>query len=132
MGELPSGRDPSNRPQITVATHTKKNVPEYNVKVTLDSPAKKPAQSVIEFNRPFANWFDAEGHFVTIPFQEMLATAIPSVGKLDTRRVKPVEAESQYSDQVLEAVLAASSASATGSAVGAEAVAAKASKRRKA
>jgi hypothetical protein len=122
----------ANRLKVTISTHTKKNVPEYNVKVVVDSP--KSPQSVIEFVRPFAGWFDAEGHFVTVPFQEMLATAVPSVGKLDSRRIaKPTEPESQYSEEVLDALLTAtSSASATGSAAGTEAAANKTSKRRKA
>lgn len=129
-GVVYEGTSPSGE-KLTISTHTKKNVPEYNVKVTVDSP--KSPQSVIEFTRPFAGWFDAQGHFVTVPFQEMLATAVPSVGKLDSRRItKPTEPDSQYSDEVLEALLAASSsATATGSAAGTEAAAKKTSKRRK-
>lgn len=127
------------RLQISIASSTKKNVPTYNLTITL-TPKSSSAPQKFEISRPFAAWFDAEGHFVPVPFQEMLATSVPAIGKLDARRVvKPgavtthePAGEAEYNPDVLDAVLAASaSASATGSAAGTEA-AKKASKRRKA
>ncbi|KAM0330039.1 hypothetical protein ACHAQA_004210 [Verticillium albo-atrum] len=123
QGTSPSGE------KISIATSTVKNVPTYNLKITLTP--KSGAPTTLDLARPFTQWFDAKGTFVVVPFQEMLATGIPAVGKLDSRRVRSgAEAEKQqeeYDPEVLNALLAASpSASATGSAA-----ATKATKRRK-
>ncbi|CRK26928.1 hypothetical protein BN1708_000714 [Verticillium longisporum] len=106
------------------------NVPTYHLKITLTP--KSGAPTTIDLAKPFAQWFDSKGTFVVVPFQEMLATGVPAIGKLDTRRVRSgAEAEKQqdaYDPAVLDAVLAAqSSASATGSAAES-----KSAKRRKA
>jgi signal peptidase complex subunit 2 len=41
---------------------------------------------------PFSEWFDAAGHFVTTPFQEMLATKSPIIGAADPKRVASAKA----------------------------------------
>ncbi len=66
-------------------------------------------------SRAFADWFDTAGNFVVPPFQAMLATSIPLIGKIDVKRAaaaaKPaVEAPGQqYSADVLAALAASTS-----------------------
>ncbi|KAL6871998.1 microsomal signal peptidase 25 kDa subunit domain-containing protein [Trichoderma novae-zelandiae] len=113
QGVAPSGD------QITVATSAKKLDPTYRLSITVTD---KSAQSrIVEIAKPFASFFDESGYFVAAPFQQILATAVPIVGKLDPKRIK---SESQdmlnASPELLDAILAANSTSATST--GAEAV----------
>ncbi|KAL7786771.1 microsomal signal peptidase 25 kDa subunit domain-containing protein [Trichoderma ceciliae] len=121
QGVSPSGE------KITVASATKKLDPTYRLAVTVTDRSSK--SRIIEVAKPFASFFDESGYFVAIPFQEILATAVPVVGKLDPKRIK---SESQdvlnANPELLDAVLAATSPSA--SSTGAEA--AEGGKRRKA
>ncbi|WYZ42831.1 hypothetical protein EsH8_VI_000530 [Colletotrichum jinshuiense] len=121
-GTVYEGTSPSGE-KINIATSTKKNVPTYNLKITLTG--KKGEKKTLELSKPFAQWFDSQGHFVTIPFQEILATNIPVIGKLDPKRVKSTS--QAYSADVLDALYAESKAAGTG----AEPVAKGSSKRRK-
>jgi signal peptidase complex subunit 2 len=81
-------------------------------------------------------WFDGQGRFVTVPFQQMLATGVPLVGKLNPERVVlsqglPKELL-EGSPEVLDAILASGGgATGLGSAVASETGAKKATKRRK-
>lgn len=78
--------------------------------------------------RPFADWFDSAGHLVAAPLQTVLATAIPTVGRLDPKRV--VSQSQSYTPDMLDALAAAT---ATGSeATGTESSGKKGGKRRKA
>ncbi|KAI1505344.1 microsomal signal peptidase 25 kDa subunit-domain-containing protein [Biscogniauxia marginata] len=110
--------------KISIATSTKKNLPIYNVKVTV-TPKKGEAQT-IEFARSFTEWFDVQGHFIALPFQTMLATTVPLVGKADPKRAAAATPDFLNADsEVLDALLAAQT-------TGADANAGKKSKRRKA
>lgn len=106
-----------------------KNVPVYNLTVTLTPKSGSPV--TITISRPFNQWFDAKGHFIAVPFQEMLASSVPAIGKLDARRAKPststAPADGGYTAETPDAI---SSADATGSAAGAEAAAKKPTRRR--
>lgn len=63
--------------------------------------------------KPFASFFDESGYFVAVPFQEILATAVPAVGKLDPKRVKSESQELLNTNpELLDAVLAASATGA--------------------
>ncbi|KAI1489386.1 microsomal signal peptidase 25 kDa subunit-domain-containing protein [Biscogniauxia mediterranea] len=115
--------------KISVATSTKKNVPIYHVKVTI-TPKKGEVQT-IELARSFTEWFDAQGHFIALPFQTMLATTVPLVGKADPKRAAVDTPDFMNTDSgVLDALLAAQSTGAEST--GADANAGKKSKRRKA
>ncbi|KAI0593422.1 microsomal signal peptidase 25 kDa subunit-domain-containing protein [Biscogniauxia sp. FL1348] len=115
--------------KISVATSTKKNVPIYNVKVTV-TPKKGEVQT-IELARSFTEWFDAQGHFIALPFQTMLATTVPLVGKADPKRAAVDTSDFMNTNsEVLDALLAAQSTGAEST--GADASAGKKSKRRKA
>ncbi|TPX08784.1 uncharacterized protein E0L32_009724 [Thyridium curvatum] len=133
VGTTPAGET------VTVASSTKKNVPVYNLSVTTTSSTKSGAGApqTVKIARSFSEWFDAAGHFVAPPFQTMLATGVPAIGKLDKKRVaaaagaptsagasaaaaSPAETQGQYSQEMLDALAAASAdgASSTGSTTG--------------
>ncbi|KYK56943.1 Signal peptidase complex subunit 2 [Drechmeria coniospora] len=123
QGLAPSGE------KITISTKANKNDPTYLVTITVEP--KKGGVQVIELAKPFAAFFDETGRFVAAPFQEILASAIPAIGKQDPKRVKIVSQDKlDANPELLEAVLAASAAD--GSASGAEPTEKKAGKRRKA
>ncbi|KAF0326270.1 microsomal signal peptidase 25 kDa subunit [Colletotrichum asianum] len=124
-GTVYEGTSPSGE-KVNIATSTKKNVPIYNMKITITP--KNGASKTLELAKPFNQWFDSQGHFVASPFQEILATNIPTIGKLDPKRVQSTS--QTYSADVLDALYAESTA--TGSGSGAEAAAKGSSKRRKA
>lgn len=58
--------------------------------------------------KEFAGWFDEVGYFVAAPFQEMLASAVPAIGKQDPKRVKASQEMLDANPDLLDAVLAAS------------------------
>ncbi|POS76917.1 microsomal signal peptidase 25 kDa subunit [Diaporthe helianthi] len=118
--------------QITIATHTKKNVPIYNLAITITPKTGSP--TTINLSRSFTEWFDAAGRFVATPFQTMLASTVPVIGSLDPKRANAPTAESvpQYTDEELSAMLAAASASSDGTAEATGSSAKKGGKRRKA
>lgn len=66
--------------------------------------------------KEFAGWFDEVGFFVAAPFQEMLASAVPLIGKQDPKRVKASREMLDANPDLLDAVLAASGTEAAGEA----------------
>lgn len=108
--------------QITISTETKKNVPIYNLAITISSPKSGKPQTM-NLSRSFTEWFDETGHFVVTPFQSMLATSVPVVGTLDPSRVNADTKETtpaannavggaEYTAEELDAILAATGADA--------------------
>ncbi|OAA71321.1 Signal peptidase complex subunit 2 [Cordyceps fumosorosea ARSEF 2679] len=111
QGTAPSGDE------ITISTTTKKNVPIYNLDITVRPKRAadgKPQKYTLA--REFAGWFDEVGFFVAAPFQEMLASAVPLIGKQDPKRVKASAATVDASPDLLDAVLAASATEGKGEA----------------
>ncbi|KAK3936479.1 signal peptidase complex subunit SPC2 [Diplogelasinospora grovesii] len=90
---------------VKIATSTKKNVPQYNLTITTTSKSGK--SETIAVSRPFTEWFDAAGHFVALPFQTMLATSIPAVGRLDPQRAQAGQDEKMaaYTPEMLAALV---------------------------
>ncbi|KAK7744861.1 hypothetical protein SLS53_003094 [Cytospora paraplurivora] len=107
VGTAPSGET------ITIATHTKKNIPIYNLAISI-APKSGGKPRTIDLSRSFTEWFDAAGHFVVTPFQTVLASTVPVIGNLDPKRanVQQEEAASgpQYTEEELTALLAAAGA----------------------
>ncbi|KGQ07624.1 Signal peptidase complex subunit SPC2 [Beauveria bassiana D1-5] len=66
--------------------------------------------------KEFAGWFDEVGFFVAAPFQEMLASAVPLIGKQDPKRVTASRETLDANPDLLDAVLAASATEAKGEA----------------
>ncbi|KAK2058928.1 microsomal signal peptidase 25 kDa subunit [Colletotrichum caudatum] len=108
-GTVYEGTSPSGE-KISIATSTKKNDPTYHMKITLTS--KNGEKKTLDLSKPFAEWFDPQGHFVAVPFQEVLATNISTIGKLDPKRIK--SASQTYSANVLNALYAESTATGSG------------------
>ncbi|KAI3544365.1 microsomal signal peptidase 25 kDa subunit [Colletotrichum abscissum] len=108
-GTVYEGTSPSGE-KVNIATSTKKNVPTYNMKITLTS--KNGENKVINLSQPFNQWFDSQGRFVAVPFQEILATNIPAVGKLDPKRI--ASTSQGYSTDVLDALYAENTATGSG------------------
>ncbi|CAG7562898.1 unnamed protein product [Fusarium equiseti] len=104
-GASPSGE------KVSIASSTKKNVPIYNLTVTVTD--KNSKSNVYKVSKPFSDWFDETGQFVAVPFQSMLANAVPVIGKRDPKRVTVSKELLDASPDVLDAILAAN-ANATG------------------
>ena len=122
-----------------MATWTKKNVPTYNLKITVspadEKGAKNKSQSqTTELARPFTAWFDVQGRFVALPFQTMLATAVPAIGRADPKRAGAAgnqESDLLSADPATLDALLASSSEATGAETAAAAAGGKKSKQRR-
>lgn len=103
--------------QVTIATSTKKNIPIYNLTITLTSKASSKPQN-ITLARSFTEWFDEKGHFVALPFQTMLASSVTVIGKFDPKRATLNAASGEeYTVDELDALIAGDgTATASGSA----------------
>ncbi|KAI1386917.1 SPC25-domain-containing protein [Hypoxylon trugodes] len=124
--------------KISIATSTKKNIPIYNIKITI-TPKSTNKPETIELARPFTEWFDVQGHFIARPFQTILATAVPLIAKADPKRVQaaPATSTSDFLNADADVLDAIAASQSTSTATGAEtetpaAGSGKKSKRRKA
>ncbi|KAI0144650.1 microsomal signal peptidase 25 kDa subunit-domain-containing protein [Xylariaceae sp. FL1272] len=70
--------------KISISTATTKNIPIYNLTITITPKNSKPSE--IKLSRSFAQWFDAQGRFITLPFQVMLASSVPLIAQADPKR----------------------------------------------
>ncbi|KAK0628466.1 microsomal signal peptidase 25 kDa subunit-domain-containing protein [Bombardia bombarda] len=85
------------------------------IRITTATPSATEELRNTVLTRPFTEWFDGAGHFVAAPFQAMLASSIPVVGRLDPKRVAAAATEtssfeSKYSAEILQALENAESA----------------------
>ncbi|KAM3505410.1 hypothetical protein MY10362_002960 [Beauveria mimosiformis] len=110
QGTAPSGD------KITISTTTKKNVPVYNLEITVQPKRAGEKTQKYSLAKKFAGWFDEVGFFVAAPFQEMLASAVPLIGKQDPKRVTASRETLDANPDLLDAVLAASATEAKGEA----------------
>ncbi|KAH6969616.1 hypothetical protein HG530_005304 [Fusarium avenaceum] len=108
-GIIYEGTSPSGE-KISISSSTKKNVPIYNLAVTVTDKSSKP--SVHKISKPFTGWFDETGQFVAVPFQELLANSVPVIGKRDPKRVTVSSELLGASPDVLDAILAANATGA--------------------
>ena len=126
VGVAPSGET------ITVASSTTKNLPIYNLTVTLFSAKKSVPDKTIRISRCFSEWFDVTGAFIALPFQTMLASSVALIGKHDPKRVAgAVDGVEQSGLQEIPAKVLDAMMAATGTETEAS-TAKKAGKRRKA
>jgi signal peptidase complex subunit 2 len=79
IGTSPSGET------IRISSSTTKHIPKYKLAVTTTSKDGKVKEQKIE--RRFTDWFDAAGHFVMKPFQQMFASNVEVIGKVDSKNV---------------------------------------------
>ncbi|KAI9884152.1 MAG: ER membrane complex subunit 3 [Watsoniomyces obsoletus] len=75
--------------KLHVESRVEKYNPTYFLSIRYSKPGRVENWQSMELNAPFAKWFDAEGHFVAVHFQQWLATEIPVVGAADPKRVIP-------------------------------------------
>ncbi|KAM5345338.1 hypothetical protein ACJ41O_011200 [Fusarium nematophilum] len=127
-GIIYEGTSPSGE-KISISSSTKKNVPVYNLAITVTDNNSK--STVLKLSKPFTSWFDQTGQFVAIPFQEVLASSVPLIGKRDPKRVAVSQDLLDANPDVLDAILAANSTAPTGSSTAAEPTGKKGGKRRK-
>jgi len=80
IGTLPSGE------RISISSSTTKHVPLYKLKIITWSGKQAPGLTK-QLVKPFAEWFDEKGHFIAKPFQQMLASNVAILGKLDPKNV---------------------------------------------
>ncbi|OAF59246.1 hypothetical protein VC83_04471 [Pseudogymnoascus destructans] len=102
--------------KIAISTSTKKHTPTYTLTITSQS-ASAPTATTTTLSCPFTDWFDSAGHFVALPFQQMLAGAAPVIGKADPGRASAGGAGAGVAalrETVEEAVRASGSAVAGG------------------
>ncbi|KAK3362980.1 microsomal signal peptidase 25 kDa subunit-domain-containing protein [Lasiosphaeria hispida] len=103
IGTAPSGET------LRITSETpRKTLPEYHLTVEIEGK-KGGKKETLVVTGSFTDWFDAVGHFVAPPFQSMLASAVPVIGKHDPKRVAPAEeAASAYTPEMLDALSKAS------------------------
>jgi signal peptidase complex subunit 2 len=100
--------------RIEVSTKTEKFTPVYNLSVTTSRKGGK--KETVSIKKPFNLWFDKAGHFVVLPFQQMLASGVKIVGEADPTKVvegrkkeKKVEESNMTMDDKWASLLAESS-----------------------
>lgn len=110
--------------QVQIATHTEKNTPIYHLSIILTPKSGGSKPKTLTLTRSFTEWFDEKGHFVAAPFQIMLASNVPAVGRCDPKRAQVIGGPSAGQDNLtttteeLDAIIAggkADTAEATGS-----------------
>lgn len=62
-------------------------MPIYNLSVTTWGKGDKDKGKTVGVKKPFTQWFDRKGGFVVLPFQQMIASAVDVVGKMDPGKV---------------------------------------------
>ncbi|KAI9824260.1 MAG: hypothetical protein M1832_002067 [Thelocarpon impressellum] len=68
--------------EIRISSRTEKFSPLYHLTIRT-RPSPSSCWTTSEISAPFTAWFDAEGHFVALPFQQFLARNIAVVGAAD-------------------------------------------------
>lgn len=117
---LLSASPTTNQTQIEVSTTVKKHVSIYNLTATYTYASSPKIPNSVSISKPFAEWFDASGKFVALPFQQMLASEVPVIGKADPARALKPEADLKELQETLMAADAVATAKASGSAVSGE------------
>jgi signal peptidase complex subunit 2 len=118
------------RKQILISTSVDKYIPTYNVNVVVVGTERDAKPQELNFERPFSQWFDEAGLFVTPPFQQAFASEVAVIGRQDPKRVKTKSQEMfDENPELLDAVMAAN---AEGASTSTETGGKKGGKRRKA
>jgi hypothetical protein len=92
-------------------------VPVY--KLTVTTEGKDGKKVVKKVKMEFREWFDEKGAFITKPFQRMLASSIPVIGKADPKNAVPKkekvkEVDNRSMDEKWASLLAESSGAVEG------------------
>jgi hypothetical protein len=73
--------------KIQITSKTEKNKPIYNLTIKTFKKENPEKPHVVTLKKPFTQWFDGEGSFVPLPFQQMFASNVPVIGVADPDRV---------------------------------------------
>lgn len=103
--------------RIEISSKTEKYVPIYNLTVTTYFKDHPKVPNTVMVKKPFTQWFDKAGHFVALPFQQMVASNVKIVGQADPGKVvagkkkvvKVEEGENKSMDEKWASLLAESS-----------------------
>ncbi|KAI9809004.1 MAG: hypothetical protein M1825_002293 [Sarcosagium campestre] len=87
-----------NGSKLVIRTRVEKYDPTYFVTVESSSNAGGSPQ-VSHLRTPFSRWFDSDGRFVALPFQQWLASNIPLIGSADRVRLNNLAAKKDSIDQ---------------------------------
>lgn len=69
--------------KIQIQSKMYKHVPNYNLTITTTTrDGKKTEKHLV---KAFRGWFDAQGHFIAKPFQQMLAANVDVIGRADPK-----------------------------------------------
>jgi len=79
IGTSPSGE------KIEIFSSTTKHVPLYKLVIKTTGKDGKVKEQRVQ--KSFTKWFDEAGHFVALPFQQMFASNVEAIGKVDPTRV---------------------------------------------
>ena len=96
-GKVYTGTSP-NGDIINISSATIKHVPVYNLTITTHTKDKSATQKIVKIFCPFTEWFDAAGHFVSLPFQQMFASNVTIIGLADPKRVVKKEKKAPVDD----------------------------------
>src|ERR1700722_15956891 len=91
----------------------------YNLTVTYYTASHPSVPNTVRISRPFMQWFDAAGHFVALPFQQMFAGEVPVIGKADPRKAVAVDGKFVQTTAASQAVQPALGKIAAGRGTGA-------------
>lgn len=73
--------------KIQIVSRTEKHKPIYNLTISTFKKENPEKPHVVNLKKPFTQWFDKEGRFVVLPFQQMFASNVPVIGVADPDRV---------------------------------------------
>ncbi|KAG9235033.1 putative signal peptidase complex subunit SPC2 [Amylocarpus encephaloides] len=79
------GTLPSTGEKITVQSRTEKHKPVYRLTVTTTGRDGQRVRKMVD--KAFSNWFDVRGHFCAKPFQQILASGVEVLGRVDPKNV---------------------------------------------
>jgi hypothetical protein len=103
--------------KITIQSQTDKFIPVY--KLTVTTEGKDGKKVVKKVKMEFREWFDEKGAFITKPFQRLLASSVPVIGKADPKNAVPKkekvkEVDNRSMDEKWASLLAESSGAVEG------------------
>ncbi len=94
----------------------------YNLTITYYTASQPSVPNTLKISRPFMQWFDAAGHFVALPFQQIFAGEVPMIGQADPTRAIALDGklmqETATSQRLQPAVDGIAAVRGTGASVG--------------
>ena len=73
--------------KLEISTSTKKHTGIYYVKARYTTSTDSSSWKEVKAEAPFTRWFSSDGFFVAKPFQQFLASEVPTIGEADPSNV---------------------------------------------